>query len=57
MSNNFDKFMKDILHNQTRQISWQLPQIDQQGAHEEYMKRLRMQREREMWQNRIEWRR
>lgn len=57
MSNNFDKFMKDILHNQTRQISWQLPNLDKNGIHEEYMKRLRMQREREMWQNRIEWRR
>ena len=48
--------MKDILNNQ-RQISWQLPDLDKNGIHEEYMKRLRMQREREMWQNRIEWRR
>jgi len=53
----FDKFMKDILHNQTRQNGWQLPPLDQQGVYEEYMKRLRMQREREMWQNRIQWRR
>lgn len=54
---NFDKFMKDILQNDKRLNNWQMPQLDQQGAYEEYMKRLRMQRERELWQNRIEWRR
>ena len=57
MSQPFDKFMKDILYNQTRHNNWQMPQLDQQGVHEEYMKRLRMLREREMWQNRIQWRR
>lgn len=57
MSQPFDKFMKDILYNQTRHNTWQMPQLDQQGVHEEYMKRLRMLREREMWQNRIQWRR
>jgi hypothetical protein len=57
MSNNqFDKFMKDILYkNENRNISWQLPPLDQKGVHEEYMKRLRMMRERELWQNRINW--
>jgi len=55
MSNQFDKFMTDMLYNQKRNKNWQMPILDQQGTHEEYMKRLRMYRERELWQNRINW--
>lgn len=55
MSNQFDKFMADILYNQKRSNNWQMPVLDQRGTHEEYMKRLRMYRERELWQNRINW--
>ena len=44
----FDKFMKDILHNQTRHNGWQLPPLDQQGTYEEYMKRLRMSKAKQL---------
>ena len=58
MSNNetfvFDKFMKDLDNKRSYQY---LPIIEELGLDEVRMKRLRAQRERELWQNRIQWRR
>ena len=50
----FDKFMKDLDNKRSYKY---LPQIEEIGLDEVRMKRLRAQRERELWQNRIQWRR
>jgi hypothetical protein len=49
----FDKFMKDI-DVQKRDYRY-IPKLDEQGLNEQELKRLRMLRERELWQNRIKW--
>jgi hypothetical protein len=53
----FDKFMKDIENQSQRRDYRYFPTAEEQGLNEQELKRLRMIRERELWQNRIQWRR